>query len=87
MLEDFFSLVYYHLSHIKELFNTGQPRDAYGGHSVIHIPGRVRDSGETLDREDGPMGEDLPLLGLIKIQRTGGSRADLLQALSWAQCG
>lgn len=35
MLEDFFSLVYYYLSHIKEMFNTGQPRDAYGGHSVI----------------------------------------------------
>lgn len=31
----FFSLVYYHLSYIKEMFNTGQPRDAYGGHSVI----------------------------------------------------
>ena len=35
MLEDFFSLVYYHLSHIKEMFNIGQPRDAYLGHSVI----------------------------------------------------
>ena len=90
MLEDFFHLSII-ISHISRkcltLASQGMPMGATQLFWKIHIPGRVRDSEEILDHEDGPMGEDLPLLGLMKIQRTRGSQADHLQALSWAQCG
>ena len=87
MLEDFFHLSII-ISHISRkcltLASQGMPMGATQLFWKIHIPGRVRDSEEILDHEDGPMGEDLPLLGLMKIQRTRGSvRAGEAADMSW----